>query len=199
MMLETSAPHRPAFVPLDPDTALMLRFQGGDRTAFADLYRRHYDAVLRVCRRMIEGPAAMDLAHDTFVTACERRDQWQPQSTPQAVRAWLTTIATRKCLDLIRRASTRREQPEPASFEIPIDPKTPDHACLDLLAGAIAELPPEQREIVEMKVEQDLSYREIAERTGVPEPALKSRFRLARQKLLRHLERAGITREHLDG
>ena len=87
----------------------MLRFQDGDQAAFAELYRRHYDAVLKVCRRILNGKTpASDLAHDTFLTAYERGDQWRPQATPQAVRAWFTTIATRKCLDVIRRASTRR-------------------------------------------------------------------------------------------
>jgi RNA polymerase sigma-70 factor (ECF subfamily) len=198
-MLETSAATIPASLPFDLDTALMLRFQDGDQSAFAELYHRHYDAVLKVCRRILNGKAvASDLVHDTFLTACERRDQWRPQPSPLAVRAWFTTIATRKCLDLVRRASTRRERPEQLEMELPIDPDTPDHRCLAILAEAIAELPPEQREVVSMKVEQGLTYREIAELTGVPEPALKSRFRLARHKLSRHLADAGVTREQLD-
>jgi RNA polymerase sigma factor (sigma-70 family) len=200
-MYETSSPHLPASVPppIDVDSALMLRFQAGDRTAFAELYRRHYEAVLKVCRRILNGRApSADLAHDTFVTAAERRDQWRPQGTAHAVRAWLTTIATRKCLDVVRRASTRRERPEAIPIEIPIEPDTPDHRCAEILAEAVAELPPEQREVVAMKVDQGLSYREIAELTGVAEPALKSRFRLARHKLSRHLAEVGLTREELD-
>jgi RNA polymerase sigma factor (sigma-70 family) len=201
-MFETSAPHLPAAFlppPLDADTALMLRFQAGDQAAFAELYRRHYDAVAKVCRRILNGRAPpADLAHDTFVTACERRDQWRPQGNAHCVRAWFTTIATRKCLDLVRRASTRRERPDDLSFEIPIDPETTDHRCLELLAAAVAELPEEQREVISMKVEQGLTYREIAELTGIPEPALKSRFRLARHKLTRRLAAAGVTREELD-
>ena len=200
-MLEASSAHLPAtLAPLDEEDALMLRFQDGDQSAFAELYRRHYDAVLKVCRRILNGrTTATDLAHDTFLTALERRDQWRPRGTPHAVRAWFTTIATRKCLDLVRRASTRKEQPEEHACEIPIGPETTDHRCLAILARAIAELPPEQREIVEMKVDGGLTYREIAELTGVPEPALKSRFRLARHKLTRHLAEAGVTRDQLDG
>ncbi len=202
MHLETSTSHLPATLvapAADDDTFWMLRFQTGDQGAFAELYRRHHEAVLRVCRRILDGRApAIDLAHDTFVTAFERRDQWRPQPGPQCVRAWFTTIATRKCLDLIRRASTRRERPESSSVEIPIDPETRDHRCLAIIAEAIADLPPEQREVVSLKIDQGLTYREIAERTGVPEPALKSRFRLARHKLSRRLADAGVTRDQLD-
>src|SRR5688572_25284945 len=150
-MLETSSrPYLPAAPFLfDEDTSLMLRFQAGDQSAFDALYRRHYDAVLKACRRILNGKAGdADLAHDTFVTACERRDQWHPQPTPNAVRAWLTTIATRKCLDVVRRACVRRERPEANAIEIPIDPETRDLRCLAILEAAMSELPPEQREVV---------------------------------------------------
>lgn len=203
-MFEASAPHLPASVltppPVDLDHALMIRFQAGDKEAFATLYERHYDAVLKVCARILGcRGAAADVAHDTFVTAYERRDQWRPQERSHAVRAWFTTIATRKSLDLVRRASTKRERSDEQLVEVGVTPRTPDHWCRAILSAAIQSLPSEQREVVVLKIERGLTYREIAERTGVPEPALKSRFRLARQKLTRHLEAAGVTRDVLLG
>jgi RNA polymerase sigma-70 factor (ECF subfamily) len=185
-------------IELDRDSALMLRFRDGDRAAFAHLYERHFEAVLKVCARIVGPKASRDLAHDTFVTAFERRDQWSPQPGAHAVRAWFTTIATRKCLDLVRKASTRRERAEDTIHDRPVDPETPDHRCRAILLEGLAELPREQREVVMMKVGDGLTYREIAALTGVAEPALKSRFRLARNKLLKHLETAGLTREALE-
>lgn len=203
-MFEASAPYLPATAlmppPVDVDHTLMIRFQAGDKDAFAALYERHYDAVFGVCARIVgcRGTAA-DVAHDTFVTAYERRHQWRPQGRAQAVRAWFTTIATRKALDQVRRASTKRERSGERAVEASVTPATPDHRCRAILEAAVRSLPPEQREVVRLKVERGLTYREIAERTGVPEPALKSRFRLARQKLTRHLEEAGVTRDVLLG
>jgi len=61
---------------IDDDAALVSAVQHGDVTAFAELYRRHFQSVRRACgRRLLDMAEAEEVAQAAFVRAFERIDQ----------------------------------------------------------------------------------------------------------------------------
>jgi RNA polymerase sigma-70 factor (ECF subfamily) len=107
------------------------------------------------------------------------------------VEAWVTTIARTRSIDRKRALGTVARiaedvalQPPPVSAR-PVDPAEAAALGQDKarVAAALRELPPEQRVVVELAYFEGLSQREIAERTGDPLGTVKTRARLALEKL----------------
>src|SRR3954451_23495098 len=97
-----------AVVVLDPehlpdvvtDASLVADAQRGSAGAFAELYARHHDRILRHCRSRIGGNDAADAAQETFLRAWRAIDGF---GGDQRVYPWLRTIATNVCIDILRR------------------------------------------------------------------------------------------------
>ena len=102
-----------------------------------------------------------------------------------SVSTWVFTIARNRKIDALR----RMQRPEPE--ELPWGPEAePDQADVlafqqetTKLAKAIADLPPKQRELIERAYFGDLTHSEIADETGLPLGTIKSRIRLALDRL----------------
>lgn len=107
-----------------------------------------------------------------------------------SVATWIFTIARNRRIDVLRKQ--RRPEPEDLPWGPEPEPDQADAFGLqqetEKLASAIASLPPKQRELVERAYYADLSHSEIAEETGLPLGTIKSRIRLALQRL-RHAMR----------
>src|SRR5262249_50086334 len=85
----------------DPDVALMLQVQGGDETAFQELFRKFSPRVLQYARRLVGSEArAEELTQDTFVQVFRFRARYRPESR---FSTWLFAIATNLCLNELRR------------------------------------------------------------------------------------------------
>src|SRR3954468_10952663 len=88
------------------DEVLMMRFQGGDRAAFAGLVRRHktafYNFILRLVR---SGPAAEDLVQDVFVKIVQSAVDFKHESK---FSTWAYAIARNLCIDHLRKMSFRQ-------------------------------------------------------------------------------------------
>ena len=102
-----------------------------------------------------------------------------------SVSTWIFTIARNKKIDALR----KQKRPEPE--DLPWGPEAePDQADVLVmqqettrLAQAVAELPEKQRLLIEQAYFGDLSHSEIAEETGLPLGPIKSRIRLALERL----------------
>lgn len=96
---------------------------------------------------------------------------------------WLMRIAHRRALDLIREQGRRAALDERVQSAPPSDPVTPSaEDCLlasspryAAVAVALAELPPAQRDVIELRYLHRYSVRETAEHLGVPEGTVKAR------------------------
>ncbi len=87
--------------PTDDDGELVLRARAGDRTAGAQIFRRHARTIANVAARLTGSRAdADDIVQDTFVTALEQLDELRD---PDALRAWLTRIAVNRAQKRLRR------------------------------------------------------------------------------------------------
>ncbi|HMG21083.1 MAG TPA: sigma-70 family RNA polymerase sigma factor [Kofleriaceae bacterium] len=168
----------------DPDRELAERFRDGDRAAFDALVRRHQKGMWRLIRRYVKsGADAADVTQLAFVRAFRGLAAFRGTAT---VRSWLYRIAINCALSWLR--DHRREQPA----EIAEDALTDDNPALaQLSAGddrarlrvAIAQLPPKQKLVLELRVFDDLSFKEVAELAECSENTAKVNFHYAVKRL----------------
>jgi RNA polymerase sigma-70 factor (ECF subfamily) len=129
---------------------------------------------------------AEDAVQQAFAKLLSRRDRAAGLECPEA---YLRAAVRNECYSLLR--SRRREPPrEDGLLEI----ADPAHGRDDerlAIEGALRELPPDQREVVFLKVYEGLTFREIGERLGEPANTAASRHRYAMEKLRRAFGRDG--------
>ncbi|MEM7711036.1 MAG: sigma-70 family RNA polymerase sigma factor [Pseudomonadota bacterium] len=163
---------------------------GQDRAAFVALFRHYAPRVKAFLMRTGLAPSvAEDCMQDVMVTVWRKAHLYDPARA--TVSTWLFTIARNRKIDLIRRA--RRPEPEDLPWGPEPEPAQADALALledtRRLAEAVANLPDKQRELVERAYYGDLSHTEIAAETGLPLGTIKSRIRLAIERL-RHAMQA---------
>jgi RNA polymerase sigma-70 factor (ECF subfamily) len=168
----------------DPDLELAERFRDGDRAAFDVLVRRHQKGMWRLVRRYVKSDAdAADITQLAFVRAFRGLTGFRGTAT---VRSWLYRIAINCALSWLR--DHRREQPAEIDEESLID-DNPAPAQLSAgddraqLRRAIAQLPPKQKLVLELRVFDDLSFREVAVLADCSENTAKVNFHYAVKRL----------------
>ncbi len=165
------------------DEQLCRRAAGGDGRAFEELYRRHRDLVRGVVRRHIYDTGRVDdLIQETFAEA------WRAVATfdgsRSSVRTWLAMIASRRCIDAMRRASVRPVLDDLALADEPAVADPGDGIALRLtLERALGRLGAPQRTTLRLVYGEGRSYREVAELLGIPVGTAKSRGRAALDQL----------------
>jgi RNA polymerase sigma-70 factor (ECF subfamily) len=177
----------PPDTPRTPDPEehrLIAAAQAGDRVAFAGLVDRYWDRLYRWLYRLAhDRHAAEDLAQETFLKAFAGLPRFRPGSN---FGAWLFRIAHNNFANQ-RRAAARRREALPD--ELPGRDAGPAAAALgreavEGVARAVARLPAEFRAAFLLRVEEDLSFREIAAVLGLTEETARWRVFKARQKLM---------------
>ena len=170
--------------PTDVDAALVARAQRREPGAFDSLVRRHQRGMWRLVRRYLRNDAdASDVTQQAFVRAFKSLDRFRGDAS---VRTWLYRIGINLALNHLR--DHAREQPA----EIADDALTaPAVGVTGLLAAergarlraAVAQLPPKQKLVLELRVFDDLPFREVAELAECSENAAKVSFHYAVKKL----------------
>ncbi len=187
------------------DEQLMLAFQRGDASAFEALVRRHRQPVFAFLLRSTGNAArAEDLLQETWLKVLRGSRDYQPKAR---FKTWLYTLARNLCVDSARKESHRRTEP----LDAPVhgaSGRSPGETVADggaqpergafnrgvrpLLEQALASLPTEQREVFVLREFSGVTFKEIAEVTGVPENTVKSRMRYALESLRRQLTALGV-------
>ena len=155
-----------------------------DREAFAALFQ-HFAP--RVKGFLIKSGAnaslAEDVAQDVLATLWTKAHLYDP--TRASVATWIFTIARNRRIDALRK--DRRPEPEDLPWGAEGEPDQLDVLALQeesaLLETAVKSLPENQRSLIEKAFYSDLSHRDIAEKTGLPLGTIKSRIRLALDRL----------------
>ena len=176
---------------LDPRT-------GGVR--FSDLYARHRDAIVAyLMRRTGDAETAVDLMAETFAQAFLGRSRFRGE-TPEQAEAWLFGIARNLLRRYVRRGAAERRAIERLGIDVPsLEPS--DYARIEELAdledlraaasNGMAGLPPKQREAVVLRVVEELSYEELAERLTVSEQTARARVSRGLRALAQSLDEKG--------
>ena len=163
--------------------AAALRRVGGD--ALRALYEECGAKVMALAYRILRDRAeAEDVVQETFLELYRRADAYDERRGTRAT--WAVVIARSRAIDRLRaRRSGLRLVEEQSQEPVPVHVEDPG----DLgerrrrVQGALAELPAEQREAIELAYFEGLTHSEIAARTGQPLGTTKTRVRLAMQKL----------------
>jgi RNA polymerase sigma-70 factor, ECF subfamily len=170
------------------DARIVDRCLRGDRGAFDVLAREHRGAVMILARRLLRSPAdAEDAAQETFVRAWRSLSTWRRDAP---LRGWLLAIAVNVCRThgARRRASEALEDsPEPVDPRPRADGSIADEDARRSVRGAVATLPPRQREIVMLKVFSDMTHEDVAGALGLTVGAVKAHLHQAVANLRRRL------------
>lgn len=179
------------------DAALVERTQGGDPLAFEELMRRHYERTYAVIVRMVhDNEKARDLTQECFLRAWRSIGTFARESS---FFTWLYQISRNLVISEARRERARPRiklsidsAPGDADDGGRIDPEasgiSPDGSVLSgerraALLDAIANLPPDFREVIVLRDVEDLSYEELAQMLEIPVGTVRSRLFRARAEL----------------
>ncbi|HEX8696537.1 MAG TPA: sigma-70 family RNA polymerase sigma factor [Longimicrobium sp.] len=174
----------------DVDRELVRRMAAGDEAALGALYDRFSPLLHSVLRRILDDDGdAEEVLEETFWQAWRQAARYE--ESRGGISTWLVMMARSRALDRVRsrrrfREEARGELPEPADEERgEADPlgAAEDEEVRRIVKEAVATLPPEQRQTVEMAYFRGMSQSEIAEATGQPLGTVKTRARLALMKL----------------
>jgi RNA polymerase sigma factor (sigma-70 family) len=165
----------------------LIRDSLAQPAAFAEIFERHFETVHRYVSRRVRDHAADDLASDVFTVAFDRRGTFRDES--DSALPWLLGIATHLLHNhgrAERSAWNLNHRLQEAFSGEPTDGAADDVVTAERgerLAGALAGLSPEQRDVVLLFAWADLSYEQIAEALAVPLGTVRSRLSRARSEL----------------
>jgi RNA polymerase sigma-70 factor (ECF subfamily) len=176
------------------DDHVLIRLVAEAHTeALSELYDRYSRLVYSLALHILRDPAsAEEVTQDVFFRIWEKAETYRVEQA--RVSTWLTSIARNRSIDLLRRREIRPEGHSQAWEDLPPGaiPVANGHAPEDLaernlqaqrVRAAMADLPPEQRQALTLAFFNGLSHSEIAEALGEPLGTVKTRIRMAMQKL----------------
>ncbi len=178
----SAAPESPA--------AAILRARAGDESALEELIRAYQGRIARfVIAQTGERHDYEDLCQTIFVKMALALPGLK---APATFEAWLFRIARNVCIDHLRHRRWWQRMFvafEPDHEAVAVQPAAPDHREADL-ERALADLPPADRELIDLARDGRRSLRELARLTNLSVSALKSRLFRARIRL-KHLVAEG--------
>ena len=175
----------------------MQTIAGGDRNALKEIYEEYlpylYTIVLDVVQQK---ETAEDVTSDVFIRIWNSAAKFQPGS---GHKGWLATIARNMAIDELRKhkrevlmGSGGDEEDDSGGIEDFSEQETPGEGVEDgvveqlSIQEALARLKPEEREIVDMKVLSDMTFKEISEILQIPMGTVTWRYQAAIKKLRRY-------------
>lgn len=172
------------------DAALVSEARGGNHNAFDELCRRYSSRLMGSIRRILQDRCdAEDVLQETLLSAFTHLKSFQGRSS---VSTWMTRIAINAALSRLRQSRVTAVSIDEAREEtgLALSSVLPDGALdaerrlihaqqEELLAKAIAQLPSSLRSVLELRIRDGYSGKQIAEKMGISESAVKSRLRRA--------------------
>jgi RNA polymerase sigma-70 factor, ECF subfamily len=175
------------------DELLMVRYQRGDRDAFASLVRRHQRGIYNFVLRQSQNTGLADeLAQQVFLRAVQRSGDFKQESR---FRTWLYAIARNLVQEVLAQAAQQAPVSQPSLDAGPEsdsvmglrgrqrNDRTSSAPVASAIINAVVTLPPDQREVLLLRELGNLSFKEIAEVTGASETSVKTRTRQALERI----------------
>ena len=178
------------------DSALLRAISDGSSSALSELYDRYGRLVYSLAYQITsDGGTAEEVTQEVFLQV------WNKAATFQAEQgkaiSWLASVARHRAIDALRRKNARPEghRMEWQDGDEPdlVDPASVEEDAELSLRGAavrraLSQLPPEQRAALALAFFSGMTHQEISDATGEPLGTIKTRIRLAMQKLRLILE-----------
>ncbi|MEO0618502.1 MAG: sigma-70 family RNA polymerase sigma factor [Pseudomonadota bacterium] len=157
-----------------------------DAAAFEKVFRYFAPRVKAYMLKLgADDALAEELMQEAMVSVWRKADRFD--SSKAAPSTWIFTIARNLRIDAYRKSSRPEPDPNDPAFQPDAEPQADDAISqietATRLRDIIATLPDEQRRMLQLSYYQDKSHSEIAEDAGIPLGTVKSRLRLAMQKV----------------
>ena len=173
----------------EPIESIEKAFARGDDDALRAAYQHHGSLVYTFCCRTLDEGRAKDVTQEVFISAWRSRARYEPAKGSLA--GWLIAIARNRIIDNVRaeqRHSDRRARGAPD--DVGVDSQVERIADRLLVAEALRCLSERARRVVAMHYFDDLTLRQIAERTQQPLGTVKSDLRRGLARIRHQLESA---------
>ena len=177
------------------DQELLVRIAAGEKDALEAIYERYSSAVYSLARYMIRSEAvAEEATQDVFLNIWLKASSYN--SSRGQPKTWIMSVAHHKIIDVIRSRRRADAISDPKEYEtldllpsgqIGTDALVERNLEAERVRGALEKLPAAQQEVVKLAYFNGLSQSEIAARLGQPLGTVKTRARLALQKLREEL------------
>ena len=176
--------------------ACLARIAEGEQAALGQLYDESSSLVYSMVLRVVANTAdAEEVTLDVYNQVWKSAAGYD--TSRGSVTAWLVTLARSRAIDRVRsRASrARKETAMPETYDVPANTATPEQETEGAqrrrqVQAALATLPAEQRQVVELAFYSGLTHSELAERLGQPLGTVKTRIRMGMMRLREQL--AGV-------
>lgn len=168
------------------DEELVCGVRQGQEAALTALYDRHAGHVYAVAIRILgDRELAEEVVQDTFLNCWNRVETYQPARG--RIGAWLIGVARNRAIDILRSRPNQARRREMATFPDTIQTaaaEATDQVVLrDVVSAALAKLPLEQRQVIELAYYGGLTQAEISQQLGAPLGTIKTRTRTAMERL----------------
>jgi RNA polymerase sigma-70 factor, ECF subfamily len=167
----------------DRDAELVDRYLTGDTAAFDEIMIRYERQIYRICYRFVENREdALDLAQDVFIKAFEHLATFRRESS---LKTWLYRIAMNHCINHVKKHSQEFVEVTEytSSVRATVHAQLEDREQREQFRRLVKLLPPKQKAILELRINEQLSYEEIAKISGRSISTIKASVFFALEKL----------------
>ncbi len=174
------------------DEALMARIQERDPAALEELYDRYSGILKSLIMGVIHNDAeADDLLQEIFMEIWNQAAHYSAQKGKPL--GWIVTLTRRRSIDRLRKKQAYARAEERLQNETEQQPEAWVHNSTEddieisdtrrLILGILKNLPPAQRDAIDLAFYHGMSQREIAAKTGIPLGTIKTRLELGLKKI----------------
>jgi RNA polymerase sigma-70 factor (ECF subfamily) len=167
----------------DVDAELVERYLAGDTAAFDEIMVRYERQIYRVCYRFVDNREdAMDLAQEVFIKAFEHLGTFRRESS---LKTWLYRIAMNHCINHVKKHSQEFVEVTEytGSVHSTVQHQLEEREQREQFRRLVKMLPPKQKAILELRINEQLSYEEIARVSGRSISTIKASVFFALEKL----------------
>ena len=186
------------------DDGLLRLISRADTKALDELYGRYSRLIFSIALHVVgERATAEEITLDVFTKVWQKADTYQPDRG--IVRVWLSGMTRNRAIDRLRHERVRLDGQSLRWAEVTTRPRSGEQhdpeTAVDLslrqqqLRSALAQLPPEQRDVLTLTYYRGYTQREMAELHNLPLGTVKTRVRLALQKLRQLLQDEQLVNE----
>lgn len=178
------------------DGALVVAIGRWREDALAEAYRRHAGAVFGLARRVLNDPTrAEEIVQEVFLRLWNAPDRFDPERG--SLRSFLLAQTHGRAVDLLRSETSRRDREQrearsAAEAGYDIEHEVWDLAVADRVKEALATLPDDERQAIQLAYFAGHTYREVATLLDAPEGTVKSRIRVGLKRMRGELSDIGV-------
>jgi len=178
------------------DAQLVISIARFSEVALAEAYRRHGGAVYGLAKRVLHNPTeAEDVTQEVFLRLWNQPDRFDADRG--SLRSYLLAQAHARAVDAVRSSASRRQRESREAMRTAEAGYDMQHEVWDLavaeqVAGAMGELPEEERRPIQLAYFAGHTYREVAQLLGQPEGTVKSRIRNGLRRMRAALADKGV-------